>query len=314
MFLSMSGYTTNALADIADGERLEILLLDRSHWEAMLSGLVPPEELLTLMHDRASFYGEAYTPLSKLLTPTSAIPNISFGPPEYMINGALRSADNNVTAEVVLSDIDSDQIGISCRGENLLITTTHGIIAVDTTARTAKPAAPVSHCHRNTLPLPDGSILFTRRQGVGRYFQGEVTALGGGLPGNSCVLSRPDGSIWAFDNGEYSQSVAPSVTQIGSATGDEIRHQIPYPPSSAFTAAWISNTNFVTIGNPNFTISSVTSDRVDHHPAPQSNPMGIVHIGNGVILTAGDSVAIGRTDTPARGPIKSWHEFPLRHQ
>lgn len=61
VFLSMSGYSPNALADVAHGERLEVLLLDMGHWEAMLSGLVPPEELLTLVHDHAAFQGEPYT-------------------------------------------------------------------------------------------------------------------------------------------------------------------------------------------------------------------------------------------------------------
>lgn len=54
IFLSMSGYSAEALADVADGERLEVLLLDVSLWEAMLAGLVPPEEMLRPIHDRAA--------------------------------------------------------------------------------------------------------------------------------------------------------------------------------------------------------------------------------------------------------------------
>lgn len=42
IFISMGGYTTEALADIADGEQLRVLLMDDTHVEAMLSGLVPP--------------------------------------------------------------------------------------------------------------------------------------------------------------------------------------------------------------------------------------------------------------------------------
>lgn len=41
VFLSMSGYSANALAEVTQGERLEVLLLSATHWEAMLSGLVP---------------------------------------------------------------------------------------------------------------------------------------------------------------------------------------------------------------------------------------------------------------------------------
>lgn len=44
--VSMSGFSSEAVADVKDGERLEVLLLDRTHVEAMLSGFVPPEELM----------------------------------------------------------------------------------------------------------------------------------------------------------------------------------------------------------------------------------------------------------------------------
>jgi len=66
VFLSMSGYSAPALADIADGERLEVLLLDGDHFAAMISGEVSPGRLLSLIRDRAAFYGRAYTPMAEL--------------------------------------------------------------------------------------------------------------------------------------------------------------------------------------------------------------------------------------------------------
>ena len=47
----MSGYTPDALSDIKDGGRLEVVLLDKSHVEAMLTGFSPPVDLLNLMLD-----------------------------------------------------------------------------------------------------------------------------------------------------------------------------------------------------------------------------------------------------------------------
>lgn len=74
VFLSMSGYSRPALADVADGERLEVLLLDASHFEAMISGIVSPTHLLSLVHDQAAFRGRAYTPMADLLSARGAIP------------------------------------------------------------------------------------------------------------------------------------------------------------------------------------------------------------------------------------------------
>ena len=67
VFLSMSGYTPEALEDIKDGEKLEVVLLDRNHFEAMLTGFFDAAELLDYVLDAAHFSGLAYVPLSKLL-------------------------------------------------------------------------------------------------------------------------------------------------------------------------------------------------------------------------------------------------------
>ncbi len=43
--LSMSGYSDEALEGIVRGQQLDMLLLDRTHLEAMLSGLRSPADL-----------------------------------------------------------------------------------------------------------------------------------------------------------------------------------------------------------------------------------------------------------------------------
>ena len=54
----MSGYTAGAIGDMLRGQQPDILLLDRSHLEAMLSGLFSPADLFTGLLDRASYGGE----------------------------------------------------------------------------------------------------------------------------------------------------------------------------------------------------------------------------------------------------------------
>jgi Holliday junction resolvase-like predicted endonuclease len=67
LFLSMSGYSGPALADVGDGERLEVFLLDRQHWEAVLYQGLPPAELIRRVRASAARDGRAFTPLPDLL-------------------------------------------------------------------------------------------------------------------------------------------------------------------------------------------------------------------------------------------------------
>ncbi|MFD4641908.1 restriction endonuclease [Lentzea sp. NPDC058436] len=297
IFLSMSGYSAEALADVADGERLEVLLLDVSHWEAMLAGLVPPDELLRLVHDRAAFFGQPHTPLVDLLTPAAGPPTVDFGLPDGVQDDVVRSSVDGVVAEVVLSGIDSDQLGIACqRDGRLLVTTAQAILRVDLKRQSVAVAVPVRDCHRNPLPLDDGSVLFARRHGVGRFKDGEVSTVGGGSVGNSSVLLNPDGSIWLFDNG-YMGGISPSITRLGGRVGDESRQNIDYQPASAFSSVWMSRDSLLTIGNSSFAVTSFPDGGTSSHAPTQSNPMGIVHLGCGEVLTAGDGTSVQRTDT-----------------
>lgn len=76
VLLSMSGFSPDALAEITDGQRLEILLFDQSHWEAMVNGHVTPARLLALARGHAAFRGESYVPLQTLLGSSLPMPQV----------------------------------------------------------------------------------------------------------------------------------------------------------------------------------------------------------------------------------------------
>ncbi|MEV5720579.1 restriction endonuclease [Amycolatopsis mediterranei] len=295
VFLSVSGYTPEALADVADGDRLEVLLLSSEHWEAMLGGLVPPQELFNLVRDRASFYGEPYTPLSRLFA-SAEVPGFSFGPPSEMTDGPLLAAVDGVDAQVVLSGIESGQLGVAChRKDGLLVTTERGVLDVDLESCTAEIAVPVPDCRRNVLPIEDGSIVFLRQSGVGRFHGGRITTIGGGLSGNSCLCRHPDGSVWVFDNGgRYDNSA--SVTRLDDRLGHQQRHEIVYPPANAFTSAWLSDDALLTVGHVGYLVSSPTTGPKSRHPESPSNPMGLLALDETAFLTVGDSVSLRRTE------------------
>lgn len=103
VFVSMSGYTPEAVEGLLRGHRPDMLLLDSSHLEAMLSGLLSPQKLFAALLDRASFRSEIYTPL-KDLVPTrmpSQLPPLAFGPPDDP-SPIITKTVREVSAQVVL--------------------------------------------------------------------------------------------------------------------------------------------------------------------------------------------------------------------
>jgi len=66
--LSMSGYTSDCLQDMKQGQELNVVLLTREHFEAILYGYLAPAELIRRIYDNAHFRGEPLTTLEKLNT------------------------------------------------------------------------------------------------------------------------------------------------------------------------------------------------------------------------------------------------------
>jgi hypothetical protein len=134
--LSMSGYTRNAAPAAERGQQPEVLLLDRSHFEAMLSGLMAPDQLLQAVVRQASRRGGVYVALADVLLPER--------PPEpptvRPVTGdntpweVVRDTAGGVAADAVLLGdpgwATPSGLGAS-RDGRLLVTTPDGIVEVD---------------------------------------------------------------------------------------------------------------------------------------------------------------------------------------
>ncbi|MCM4082336.1 DNA cytosine methyltransferase [Paractinoplanes hotanensis] len=296
VFLSMGGYSPDALAEIADGEQLQVLLMDATHFEAMLSGLVPPKELFTQLHDRASFYGEPYVPLLTLIGSSEDPPSVAFGTPDMMPDGLVTDTNAVVTGEVLFTLPTSLRLGVGIDPQgHVLVTTDQGILAVDIQSRRSRWAVSVAECHGNPVVRADGAVLFTRRHGVGRLANNQVTVIGGGLFGTTRLAPHPDGTVWAFASGGTDGRSGASIARLGDKLGDEERHSLAYPSDAATTSAWIDHDDLLTIG-PELLITTVATAQLRRHRAAQANATGLVSIGDGTVITSGDNVTLGRTD------------------
>jgi hypothetical protein len=68
ILLSLSGYTDEALRQIARGERLQLILMDASHLDNLVEGSTSPQVLIRALRNRAAFYGYPYVTFSELVT------------------------------------------------------------------------------------------------------------------------------------------------------------------------------------------------------------------------------------------------------
>ncbi len=260
VFLSMKGYTADALAEVDKGRRLDMLLLDQDHWEAMLSGFVPPAEMLELVTDAASFRGQAYTPLLSLLTSQASVPVVDFAALSGTSGDLLRVPADHVRADIVVDGLESRALGVATTGsDDVLITTDQGLLRVDPARRELDWAVPISGCHGNPV-LRGDSIIVQRAHGLCRYHGGELKAVSAGesTSRSGHLLTRPDGSTWCFDPGfEGDDRRSPtSLIELGERVGDERTTELTRRPGIAVGAAWLNEADVVVAGSETFVLST----------------------------------------------------------
>lgn len=286
VFLAMEGYTAEALDEVARGRRLDIVLLDRSHWEAMLSGFVPPRELLDLVVDAAAFKGEAHAPLHRLLDrePAALTVRRSAGPKHPPLLPPPTSG-----AGAFLEVANSPHLGLSATGpETVLVTLDEGVAAVDLATGQARWETGVGGCGNAALRLPDGSLLLARAHGVGRYHDGVVSAVASGSAHEhgGRLLTGPDGSVWCFDPGwsDAGQASAPSLIRLGGSLGDEEHHPLPSSGSPVVAAAWLDDGRCAVATGARVSLLSRLDQPAEREFSLGSDITGLAPLGGGQLL------------------------------
>lgn len=279
VFLSMKGYTDHALAEIDKGRRLEILLLDDSHWEAMLSGLVPPPELFELVTDAASYHGHAYTPLDSLLRHDPPTLSLDFDRPPNQSDVTFRPLVNHVRAEVVFDGIPTRGSGISLTGDDgMLLTTDDGVLWVDLATHSSAWLFASQHCHGNPLQQQDGSILVQRANGVGVCRDGRISPLatGGASRASSQLLIHPSGSAWRFDRGTAGSGSKTNLIELGREFGAERSKDLPVG-SDTTVVTWLNTGDLLAVGGRSAQIlPNSGTDEPRNTVVPNSDVTGVM--------------------------------------
>lgn len=182
VFISMSGYTQEAIRDLKDGEQLQVLLLSKEHLEAMLSGFVPPAELLSRLIAKASFLGEGFVPVTDLFqNPSIAELGIKFSHPSE-IRTLIEEAASGFEAEVQVSSLPFGQMGVAelTRGK-VIVTLSQGVFLLDLFKHGITVHSSFPNCSRNPVVGEDGAVYVVRKAGVARMSKGELAFVGGVL-------------------------------------------------------------------------------------------------------------------------------------
>lgn len=295
IFVSMAGYTPDGVGGLDKGSQLSMLLFDRTHVEAMLSGLVPPQELLNLALDRAAFRGHPYSSILDLLAPKQQTPPISFGCPPALAGGLITTGGEGMTVTGVLSVSDSNQLGIAVSAPSkLLITHQEGIVEADLGRGKAVWRVPVRGCHRNPVLGTDAAIMFARRHGVGQLIGEDLTIIGGGLSEASTLFTKSDGSVWAVDPADpIGDQGASAIVRLGANLGDQQRHLVtPQWNSAALAAAWLDDTRLALVHGNFCSVTELDTGVARGFSAGISNCVAVLALEADTVMTVGGSADI----------------------
>lgn len=296
IFISIAGYSPESITDLTDGERLNVICLDANHLEAMLSGFVPPEEMITKLIKKASHEGIAHSDLEDLYRKHPSKTNeIEFTTQPELIP-VIEAVPANFGLEVVLSNIPFGQHGIAAPNDNeLIITTTEGVHLVDHKKHRSRTLLNFPLCQGSTLLDSEGNIFIRRYTGVGKLSNGKLTFVGGGLLHGSNLMLKPDNTVSLFSyTSENDRTSKTIISSLGAELGFQKNSPIDIQPFNFSAGCYSSDGELVVFGNGGILMFSEGIREVirDHQTNQISNPNGITRHGSHEFYVCGNDTTI----------------------
>ncbi|MEH0820482.1 MULTISPECIES: serine/threonine-protein kinase [unclassified Micromonospora] len=308
--ISMSGFDAHA-GEAMDPQVPSVVLLDRTHVEAALCGLLPIEKAMQEVGDRADFDGTAFTSLTDLLltAPRHDPPSfVSFtrSPMPWELEIA---AAGEVSLQHLLSGGAGwgEIRGFTVDGPRMLITTSEGVVEVDTLRGTAHWLLPLAGCSGSVLASADGGILVRRGSAVVKWKDDVLTPIAGDLGDTRMLLWGPGGQAWALcGNGAELGGATLGLVRLGGTVGDQQRYSISFN-ADVLSAAWLGDLRFFLGAEGHSAVVDLgrstmvrREDWIESPPSPQ-----YLVTGGGEVIAAGSSrtgvhVFLHRVDPGAR--------------
>ncbi|MFE2693608.1 restriction endonuclease [Streptomyces mirabilis] len=299
VLVSMSGFTKH-VREFTEYHP-EIILLDSTHIEAMLTGLVDPDQLLHSLFSWTSRRGGSHVALDRLL--------LSPYPPELArwIDpgdklGISHIADGVRATSLLMTDEPDTALtftGMTSVSDNTVrLTCDHGVMRLDLSTGDSSWELPLSGCFGPAVPGPGSGFLAACDSAVVRWDGRALTAVAGAFPPRSQLLSGPDGERWMFSTTGptgHPYYGSHTLTRLGLRAGEEEAFRIFFEGEIKQAAITSRNTLYIAsrfyagdLGIADGMSLDVSTATSNGFPAAQLTEVTALHrIGEHTVLSAG---------------------------
>ncbi|ROR44763.1 restriction endonuclease [Kitasatospora cineracea] len=235
VFVSMSGYLPMIIQDAKKDAR--VLLLDRTHIEALVAGLLTPFQLFKRLNDITTRRGGSHVTITEVLTPEQPRLSPAWLPASHDIVLPGATLADGLTVEPLLATTAlHEPTGLTPAGKGQLLVTDHnGVHGLHGETGKRMPKHDLSlngHlCESRVQRRPDGELLVLTSGVVVSKLEGRLAPVAGGIDGARQLLTHPDGSVWAFSSTGPTGPVyngSHTLLRLGKQLGDEERYAITF--------------------------------------------------------------------------------------
>ncbi|EEP73555.1 hypothetical protein MCAG_03882 [Micromonospora sp. ATCC 39149] len=282
---SWSGFNDSALRFAASVRN--IILFDRAHIEALLTGVTAAQEILSAANRAISVLGDEHVPLAALLRPRrpSEAP-IILGVPDGFTPAAVAAPDG-LDAEVLA--YGEGIRGLSSYENRLLITVEDGVVELGPHRSRIRRRLELTGCEGNVFGDSDGSLFVARRAGVVRYGQDGIDAVAGGYERTPMIVPGINGAPWLLDRSTtgWPGNQPGHLVAPGGNLGDDQRYSCELPAMSCANACWMRDHTFLILGEGNSCVVDIRTGKFVWIVTPVGRPHGLIRLNETQVLVTG---------------------------
>ncbi len=224
-FVSMSGYTEYAL----DKAKFftDVILLDRSHVEALVTGLLTAPELVSRILSWVNRRGGSHPPLDELLSGPST-GTCNWSPPEAAPD--VVQQHTGVSAAAVLAAPPGTALtGVSVYRDSLLLTTDEGVLRLDRATGDVRWVLGLPGSRDSALRTAAGTTVLCGAALVTSTASAGIAPVAGPFPNLARLLVDPAGELWVFaSTGPPGYGGRHTVTRVARRPAEQREHTIDF--------------------------------------------------------------------------------------
>ncbi|WP_370131416.1 restriction endonuclease [Streptacidiphilus sp. EB103A] len=284
----------------------EIILLDRTHIEAMLTGLVDPDVLLHLLFSWTSRRGGSYvTAADLLLSPYPPNLPVWTGPGDSVspVPAVTGFADTVGASVVLTAEPQEDHFtGMSLASDrSLLLTCGSGVQRLDPRSGRTSWELPLAGTRTAVAPGASGGLLVACESGIVSWDGEQLLPVAGAFRPGSQLITGPAGSRWVFSTTGPTGDVwkgSHTLTRIGERVGDETHWPIEFSGQVKRAALTGTGDLYLGSGYQGGVLEVGAGMRLDDSnwfiAAPLRDLTALLAVGEHTVLSAGASTEAGQ--------------------